>query len=197
MTNVKTIVEGVKLPLMHDALADIGRAINAEHDAATKTLSAQRTVALVANAEAPCTYWMIKGSEGFDFLYYKTINTRVKDVVKTASKGKVADASLDEYTMRVRAYAAEDLVSLITKGDMKAPNDKIWVELLKKAEKTPAAQEKAKKAKRENAKAEPAKVKAKLTPKAECAAHIKALLKIAAKNKGPWFAKVSAALKGL
>jgi len=191
----KTIVEGVKLPLMHDALADIGRAINAEHDAATKTLSAQRTVALVANAEAPGTYWMIKGSEGFDFLYYKTMNTRVKDAVKAT--GKVAEKSLDVYAGRVRAYAAEDLVNLINKGDLKAPNDKIWDKLCDTAEKTPAAQEKAKKAKRENAKAEPAKVKAKLTPKAECAAHIKALLKIAAKNKGPWFAKVSAALKGL
>ena len=193
----KIIVEGVKLPLMHVALAAMGEAIEGIGKAEISSLSAQRTVALVANAEAPCTYWMIKGSEGFDFLYYKTMNTRVKDVVKTASKGKVADTSLDEYTMRVRAYAAEDLVALINKGDIKAPNDKIWVELLKKAEKTPAAQEKAKKAKRENAKAEPAKVKAKLTPKAECAAHIKALLKIAGKNKGAWFAKVSAALKGL
>ena len=191
----KTIVEGVKLPLMHDALADIGRAINAEHDAATKTLSAQRTVALVANAEAPCTYWMIKGSEGFDFLYYKTMNTRVKDAVKATNK--VAEKSLDVYASRVRAYAAEDLVAHITKGTLAAPNDKIWDKLLLAAEKTPAAQEKAKKAKRENAAAKPAKVQVLRTPKEECAAHIKAVLKIAAKNKGPWFAKVSAALKGL
>jgi hypothetical protein len=191
----KIIVEGVKLPLMHDALADIGRAINAEHDAATKTLSAQRTVALVANAEAPGTYWMIKGSEGFDFLYYKTMNTRVKDAVKATNK--VAEKSLDMYSSRVRAYAAEDLVALITKGDLKAPSDKIWDNLLLAAEKTPAAQEKAKKAKRENAQAKPDKVKVTLTPKEECVLIIRELKAITAKTKGPWFAKIARALKGL
>ena len=191
-----TCQELLRMDQLLDALPD---AIRLKAEGEESEGSSLKNIGIRATIDAPSVFWMVKGAPGYDKTYYKSTNNRVCDAAIKSTR--VAPDNADQYSARVRNYAAEWVLGQVELGqvvdaagvEVEIP-DVVFDKLIVMADRTPAglarkaADKKAKEAAGEN------------TTRADdirCHEKIVEALKIALKSEGAWAVKYIKALKGL